>query len=242
MQYYCCRVDLSSQRTSCCCKGANVIAAESCGVTKLRWVCRHSVRCADHLKISSLANTSVSGVERRERKITTDPSVNLQLARGVVTRQVATFFRLWSGLEFHLRDIHRKRGIDYPRFPALLRSRLRLHSATSGSLSFIGSDIRSSGANSDSIFQDLFAIPFVSINDKFLEFVSRTTIYLVSYRDLIKFAFSFFLYICIYTDISKKVVKKVKMEGFSGVKARVSSWPGGNGRRVARNTRGDRDS
>lgn len=48
---------LVSERRSCCCKGANVIAAESCGVTKLRWVWRHSVhRCADHLKISSLAN------------------------------------------------------------------------------------------------------------------------------------------------------------------------------------------
>lgn len=111
MQYYCCRVDLSSQRTSCCCKGANVIAAESCGVTKLRWVCRHSVRCADHLKISSLANTSLS--LGGERKITTDPPVNLELARRY--RNVATgcnvrltFFRLW-GLEFRLRI--RKRGI-----------------------------------------------------------------------------------------------------------------------------------
>lgn len=74
MQYYCCRVDLSSQRTSCCCKGANVIAAESCGVTKLRWVCRHSVRCADHLKISSLANTSVSGVENHHRSICESPT------------------------------------------------------------------------------------------------------------------------------------------------------------------------
>jgi len=38
MQYYCCRVDLSSHETLCCCRGVNVIAAESCGVTKLRWV------------------------------------------------------------------------------------------------------------------------------------------------------------------------------------------------------------
>lgn len=38
MQYYCCRVDLSSHETRCCCRGANVIAAESYGVTKLRWV------------------------------------------------------------------------------------------------------------------------------------------------------------------------------------------------------------
>ena len=67
---------LVSERRSCCCKGANVIAAESCGVTKLRWVWRHSVhRCADHLKISSLAN--IASFFSGSRKIaTTYPLVN----------------------------------------------------------------------------------------------------------------------------------------------------------------------
>lgn len=201
MQYYCCRVDLSSQRTSCCCKGANVIAAESCGVTKLRWVCRHSVRCADHLKISSLANTSVSGVERRERKITTDPSVNLQLARGVVTRQVATFFR------FNVLSMERAR-VSPPRHPPKTGDRLSPLPCPF-TLAFTSS------------FRYERIVIFYWIRYKvlgselrlhfprFIRHSFRFDKFLVSYRDLIKFAFSFFLYICIYIQISlKKSLKR----------------------------------
>lgn len=219
MQYYCCRVDLSSQRTSCCCKGANVIAAESCGVTKLRWVCRPLCGSPKDIVTGRIrlfrVHGEAEGGKNHQRSVRKS---NDKLQRSTYSVIGARVSRA---------SIHRKKG-GKSRIPLIIAFTFTSSSRRHQCDRYLLLDMFL-GSKPTPFSKIYFAIPFfVSINDnKFLVSRTRMRVYrntIIQLRNLIKSICFSLLYIHFFMGR-----KNVKIERFSSRESE-SFLSDGNGR------------